>query len=98
MLPLEALPQRLALDVCHDVEEETVGFARLDDAEDVRMQQLRGDLDLAQEALTGHGAAELGAQNFDSDLTSMAQVFGEVHRCRCSRANFTFDAVATGEA
>ena len=47
----QRLPQRLALDVRHDVVEQPIHGARVEQRQDVRMLQGGGDLDLAEEPL-----------------------------------------------
>ncbi len=51
-LPLagEPVPQRLTLDVGHDVEDRSPGLAGVVERQDVGMLEIGGGLDLAQEA------------------------------------------------
>src|SRR2546428_13379030 len=65
--PLEPLAQRAAVDVRHDVIEETARFARIVQGEDVRMLQPRGDLNLLQEALRAEERRQAREQDFEGD-------------------------------
>ena len=47
---LQSLPQRFTVDVGHHVVEQAVYFTRVVQAEDMRMDQARGDLNLPMEA------------------------------------------------
>ena len=58
---IEALAQRLPLDVGHDEEEEPVGFPGIEQRQDVWMLQLGSDLDFAQESSRTQGSGESGA-------------------------------------
>ena len=60
-LARQAVPQRLALDVGHDVVEEAVGLARVVQRQDVGMAQVGRDLDLAQEPLGAERRPARGA-------------------------------------
>ena len=70
----------LALDEGHDVEQEAVGLARVEQRQDVGMLEIGGDLDLGQEALGADDGGELGAEHLDRDVAVVAQVVGEVDR------------------
>jgi hypothetical protein len=51
LFSVEPVPQRLALDEEHDVEENAVSFARIEQGNDPGMVQARGDLDFSEEPL-----------------------------------------------
>ena len=93
----EAIAQGLALDVGHDVVEEAVGVAGVEEAEDVGVLEARGDLDLAGEALGAEGGGELGTEDLDGDAAVVLQVFGEVDGGHAALAELPLDAVAAGE-
>jgi hypothetical protein len=59
--------------------------------------QLRGELDLAQEAISTHGGGEFGAQYFHGDLALVPQVTGEKHNCHSAAADLILDGVAVGK-
>ncbi len=60
LLAVEPIPERLTLDVGHDVVEETVGLPAVMQPEDVRVCQLGGDCDFAEEPLFAEAAASSG--------------------------------------
>ena len=97
LLPVEPVAQRLALDERHDVEEEAVGLARVEQREDVRVLEVGGELDLGQEPLGADHGGELGTQHLERDLAVVPQVLGEVHRRHAAGADLALDAVAVGE-
>ena len=74
-----AVAQRLALDKGHDVEQEGVGLARVEQREDVRMLEIGGELDLGQEPSAPITAASPGRRSLRATLRS----------CRRSWARYT---------
>ncbi len=69
-LAAEATPERLALDVRHDVVEPgqlgaKLEGARVVDRDDVRMLQLRGKMDLAQEPVASEQQRDPWLQDLD---------------------------------
>ena len=97
LLPVEPAPERLPLDEGHDVEEEAVGLARVEQRQDVRVLEVGGELDLGQEPLGADHGRELRAQQLERDLAVVLQVLREVHRRHAAGADLTFDPVAVGE-
>jgi hypothetical protein len=57
--PVDAVPERLTLDVGHDVVEEAVGLAGVEEGKDVGMLEVRRRLDLGEEALGADDGGEL---------------------------------------
>ncbi|CAA9302889.1 MAG: hypothetical protein AVDCRST_MAG40-471, partial [uncultured Gemmatimonadaceae bacterium] len=96
-LAVEPLAERLALDVRHDVVEEPVGLARVDEREDVRVEELRGDLDLAQEAVGADPAHEVRPQHLHGDRAAVPQVLGEVHGGHAAAPELAPKVVALGD-
>ncbi len=97
LIAREAVPERLARDVGHDVVKEAIGGARIDQAEDVRMLEPGGDLDLGEEAIAANHGAQLGMEDLDGDLAAVLQVFGEIHRGHAALAQLAVEAVTIGE-
>jgi hypothetical protein len=87
--------QRFALDIGHDVEEETVGGARVVDRHDVGVGEGGRDLDLPQEPLRSQ--AETRVQDLDRDPAAVSQVPRENHRAHAATADQSLDAIALGE-
>ncbi len=81
--------EALALDERHDVEHEPAGLARVEEAEDVRVLQVGGGLDLGEEALGAQDSGELGPEHLEGDLAVVAEVVGEVDRRHSALAQLT---------
>src|SRR5690348_3568436 len=64
----EKLLHRLATDERHDVVEQSVRRARSENGYDVRMLELRRELDLLPETGRAYRAREVGRQHLDDDL------------------------------
>jgi hypothetical protein len=97
LLAVQPVAERLALDVRHDVEQERVGLARVEQRQDVRVLEIGGELDLGQEALGADDGRELGAQHLHRDPAVVAEVLGEVHRGHAARADLVLEAVMAGQ-
>ena len=87
----------LALDVRHDVVEEAVGLARVVHRQDVRMAELRRDLDLAQEPVGAERGGQLRPHHLHRHLAMVLQVRGQVHRRHPALAQDPLDLVAAGQ-
>ena len=98
LLPVEPAPERLALDEGHDVEEEAVGLARVEQREDVRVLQVGGELDLGQEPLGADDGGELGPEQLEGDLPVVPEVLGQEDRGHAAGADLALDPVAVGRA
>jgi hypothetical protein len=94
---LEARTQRLAGDERHHVVQQAVGFAAVEQRQDVRMLQSRGGADLGEEALAAECGAEVGVQHLDGDIALVLEVVREVHGGHAASAEFALDAVAVGD-
>src|SRR5688500_6483870 len=62
--------------------------------EDMRVLELGGGLDLAQEALGAQACRQVWSQDLDRNLPVVLQVFGDVYGRHPPRADVTFDAVS----
>ena len=97
LLPVEPGPERLALDERHDVEEEAVGLARVEQRQDVRVLEVGGELDLGQEPLGADDGRELGAEQLERDPPVVAEVLGQVDGGHAAGADLALDPVAVGQ-
>ena len=79
-LALQPLAQRLARHVRHDVVEEPVGLAGVEQRQDVGMGEAGDDADLPEEALGAHRGGELRVDHLEGDRPVMSEVVGEVDR------------------
>src|ERR1700682_3682321 len=96
-LAVEPVAQRTTRDKWRDVIERSVGFARVDQGNDVWMRQARSDADLAKKSLGADRGAELLLQDFDRDFALVLLLFGEVNCCHATVAEEALDRVAVGE-
>ena len=96
-LPLQPLPQRAALHVGHDVEEQLAGLARVVDRQDVRVGESGGELDLAEEPVGADRGREVRPEDLQGDLAVVAEVLGEEHDGHAALAELALEAVAAGE-
>ncbi len=60
LLPDKPVAQRFAFDERHRIEEKAVGFARVEQRQDVRVLEVGGGSDLAQEPLGADHGGQLG--------------------------------------
>ena len=96
-LPLEPLPERAALHVGHDVEEQLAGLAGVVDRKDVRVGETGGELDLAEEPLGADRGREVGPEDLEGDLAVVAEVLGQEHDGHAALTELALEAVAAGE-
>jgi hypothetical protein len=92
----EAVAQRAAGHVRHDVVGQPVGDSRVEQREDVRVAQAGHRLDLPQEPLGGEGG-EAVVEHLDGDPAPVAQVAGEEHGGGSAAAQRPVDLVAAGD-
>jgi hypothetical protein len=97
LLPLQPVAQRLALHVRHDVEQEVAGLAGVVERQDVRVAEVGGGGDLAQEALVAERGGQLGSQYLEGHLAPVPQILGEVDGGHAARAELPLDPVALGK-
>ncbi len=97
LLAVQLVAQRLALDVGHDVVEEAIGLARIEQREDVGVLQVGGGLDLLHEPVGAQHRGELGAKDLDGDLAVVLHVVGQVHRGHAAGPEFPLQGVAAGQ-
>jgi hypothetical protein len=74
---LESIAKRFALDIWHSIVEKLAVLARREQRDDMRMLQLRRNLDLAAETLAIDAGCELGRQYFYHDLSAEGSVGGD---------------------
>ena len=100
LFPVETLPQRFALDIRHHVVRPAAQLAvadqsRVDQTQDVRMLQVRGDFDFVEESIRAQRRGDLGVENLDGDFAFVFLVVREEHGCHSATTQLTFDRVAT---
>jgi hypothetical protein len=97
LLAIQAVAQRLALDIRHDIEKKPVGLARIVERQDVRMFEAGGELDLAQEPLAADRGGQLGLEDLDRHRAVELSVLGQIDDGHSTTTQFPLDAVAVGE-
>ena len=90
----QAVPKRLAVDVGHDVVEDPVGLARIEDGQDVGMAQAGGDPDFPKEALGADRHGEVGAQQLDRDHPLVPEVAGQEHGGHAAPSELAHEGIA----
>ena len=96
-LPLEPVPQRLALDERHHVVEEAVGDPGVEQRKDVRVLQVRGGPDLRQEPLGPDDGGQIGPEDLDGHLPVVLAVVGEVDGRHAALAELALDLIGVGQ-
>jgi hypothetical protein len=94
LLALQSRAERLALDKRHHVIEEPAGLARVVQRQDVRMLQIGGEFDLAQEAFGAQHGRELRTQHLDRHVPVVPKVGGRVDRGHPALPELSLEAVA----
>jgi hypothetical protein len=89
MLTVDAVAEGLALDVRHDVEQEAVGLAGIEQRQDVWMLEVGCDLDLGQKAFS-----PFRLQDLEGHFAVVLEVVGQVDRGHAALAQFTLDGIA----
>lgn len=97
VLTLQELSQRSPLHVRHHVIQEAVGLPGVEQRKDVGMLEVRGRLDLREEALAPDDGSELGPEHLDGDLPIVLPVIGQVHRGHSALAELAIDVVPIGQ-
>ena len=96
-LTLEPLPERAALHVGHDVEQELAGLAGVVHRKDVGVGETGGELDLAEEPVGADRGREVGPEDLEGDLAVVAEVLGQEHHGHAALAELALELVAPGE-
>ncbi len=94
---IQLVTQRLAVDERHDVIQERVGLARIEQRKDVRVLEIGGGRDFLHEAFGPEHRSEFGSQHLDRHLALVLEVLGEVDRRHAAFAEVALDLVAVRE-
>src|SRR6185312_3614620 len=97
LLAIQSVPKRLAFHERHDVEEESVGGAAVEQRQYVGVLKVCGEFNLLQEPFGSEDRRELGVQNLYGNFAVVLDVFGEVDRSHATRAELTLDVVSAVE-
>jgi hypothetical protein len=96
-LPVQPVPERLALHIRHEVVEKPVGFTGVVEGQDVGVMEPCRDFDLPKKSLRAKGLGEVGLEDFDGDGAAVLQIFGEVDRGHAAPTEFTVEVVTLGQ-
>ena len=96
-LARDPVPERLALDVRHDVVEETFGLAGVEQRQDMRVLQPGRDPDFTGEALRAQGRGELGPEHLDGHLALVLRIVGEEDRGHPALAELALHVIARAQ-
>ena len=96
-IPVQFLAKVLTLHKWHDVKEETIGFPRIKEREDVGVRKVCCCLDLGQEPFRAHHGGQFWVQDLHSDLAVVLQVLGQVDDGHSTTANLPLDLIAVSE-
>src|SRR5437879_12987289 len=94
----QALAQRLAFHVWHDVVREAVSLARVVKRDDVRVGQGGGDFDLPQETVGAHSCGELRMKDFDCYGSTVLEILREINDSDPPAPELALDRVAPRQA
>ncbi len=90
---VEAFAQAFPFDKGHDIEQQPVRLSAVEQREEVRMLEIRCDLDLRKEALDAQHGPQLGAQHLECDAALVPNVARKIHGRHAAAADLTIDAV-----
>src|SRR5881394_3691822 len=97
LLAIELGPERFAPHEGLDVPQELIGLAGVDQREDVRMIEPRGDLHFIEKSDDAEVRGDFWAQNLERDLAVVLQLAREVHCPHAAGPDFAFDRVPIGK-
>ena len=85
------------LHIGHDVEQEPLRLAAVEERQQVGVLQVGGDADLGEEPLGAQHRAQFGVEDLEGDRALVAHVAGEVHGGHAATADLALDVVAAGK-
>ncbi len=88
----------LSVDEGHHVVQEPVRLTGIDQRENVRVLQLRGDRDLTQKPVATNRRGEVGVEDLDRDHAPMTYIRGAIHRRHTAVADLALDRIAASES
>ncbi len=96
-LPFQPGAQRLARHQRHDVIQQRIRLAAVEQWEDVGVLEPRSCPDLRKKAVAAQRGTQVGVQHLDGDIAFVADVVREVDRGHAALTEFALDAVAIGQ-
>jgi hypothetical protein len=98
MFSTQPLAQRFTLDIGHGIPQVSCGLARVVHREDVRMLQLRRELNFSLKALGAHRSAQLQVQDLERSCGGEVQVMGKKNTTAIPPWPSSLDPVTVGKA
>jgi len=92
---IDPLAERFAFDVRRDEIQQSLCLIGIQQRQDVRMRQLRGNLDLAQKSRAADHGRHFGAKYLDCDESIVLDASGEIHDGARTAAELSLDLVRT---
>jgi hypothetical protein len=89
----KAVPQRLAFDHRHHIEEESGCLARVEQRDDVGMIEPSRELDLAQKPIGAESGAKLRMKHLERDPPVVAEIICEINGSHPATAQLTIELV-----
>src|SRR5512143_4367018 len=97
LLALDHMPQRFSFDVRHHVKEKVAGFSRVVERQDVRMAEVRGELDLAPKPIRAEDGSDLGPEDLERHVASVLYIPPEKHGRHATVSKLSAQAVAAAK-
>ena len=72
LLPVNLVPEGVPFHIRHHVVEELLSLTRIEERQDMGMLQIRGRLDLSEEALRPNNRSQLRLQDLERNLSLVA--------------------------
>ena len=94
---VEAVAERVPLDVGHDIEQGAVRVAGVEERQDVRVTEPGRQLDLAKKALGADGLSDIGAKHLECHVSVVLEIAREVHSRHAALTELLLDSVAAFE-
>jgi hypothetical protein len=97
MFSPQPVPERFSFHIWHDVVQQAAGVTGVVKRKDVRVIELCGDPDFAEEALRAERGSEIGWEDLNGYSAAMLPVCREIDRTHPAPAELALDRVATPE-
>lgn len=96
-MSIELRAQCLAVDERHDIEQEAVRGAGIEERQDVRMLERRGGLDFDHEAVGAEHRGKFRLEELQRDLAIVLEIVAEIDGRHAALAEVALDPISAGE-
>ena len=93
-LTIEPRAERLSLDERHDVVEQSIRLAAVEERQQVRVLQAGGDTDLGQKPVDAQHGTQVGMQHLERDPALVPDVAGNIQGRHAASPCLSLDQVA----